>query len=90
MNAYFSVTLLTPGKLIFEGQAFSLVVPTVEGKLGILANHAPLAAVLLPGDIVIKKDGITVESLVFHTSGKGFLHVLKNKIAIFLEDQGSQ
>lgn len=80
----FSLSVLTAKKRIFEGTAVSLVVPAAQGKLGILAHHAPLAAVLVSGDIVVKNNA---EPLVFHSSGKGFLHVLDNKVEILLEDQ---
>ena len=80
----FSVRVLTAKRKIFDGPAESLIVPAFEGKMGILSHHAPLAAVLVPGDIVIKNQA---QPLVFHLSGKGFLRVAHNTIEILLEDQ---
>lgn len=78
----FKVSIYTPEKTIFEGNAFSLIVPAEKGYLGVLANHAPLIASLKQGKIVIRKDSeetITVASL-----GRGYLEVENNIATILL------
>ena len=79
----FKVDILTPQERIFEGTAFSLVVPAALGYLGVLANHAPLIANLSPGKITYQeKQG---RQSVIYNKGKGFIEVLNNKATILLE-----
>jgi len=79
----FNVDILTPQEKIFEGTAFSLIVPAALGYLGILANHAPLLASLRPGKIIYQeKQG---RQSVIYNKGKGFIEVLDNKATILLE-----
>ncbi len=76
------LSILTPGKTVFEGTVSSVKAPGTNGGLQILENHAPLVASLAEGTISITTaDNQTVN---FTTSG-GFLEVLSNKISILLE-----
>lgn len=36
------VSIVTPDKTYFEGEAASVVVPAIDGEVGILPRHAPL------------------------------------------------
>ena len=48
----FFLDILTPEKPFFEGECVSLVIPTTDGMMGILANHSPLTAAVHDGKIV--------------------------------------
>ncbi len=45
----FPVAILTPTGSVFEGPAQALSLPGADGRFGVLAGHAPLLAVLVPG-----------------------------------------
>lgn len=45
------VELISPERVVFEGQVKSLVLPGVEGDMTILPGHAPLVTMLRPGMI---------------------------------------
>lgn len=79
----FHVNILTPEKHIFEGELASLIVPAALGYLGVLSNHAPLVANLIPGNITYK-DSLG-EQGVIKNAGKGFIEVIKNKATILLD-----
>ncbi|MCK9432371.1 MAG: F0F1 ATP synthase subunit epsilon [Candidatus Omnitrophica bacterium] len=82
MAKLFQVGIYSTEKTVFEGQAVSLVVPSVEGSLGILADHAPLVAKLGNGKIVLR-DGKGGTSLI-DSSPEGFLQVLNNQVILLL------
>ncbi len=84
MKKNFHVSMLTEDRTVYEGEAVSLVVPAELGLLGVLADHAPLVAHLVPGKIVLEKDG-SAQPLVFYSEGKGFLEVSKNKATLLLD-----
>lgn len=79
----FHLTLTTSEKNIFSGEVSSLVAPCEFGYLGVLADHAPFAANVLPGKIIIR-DNIN-QPIVFDSKGRGFLEVHQNKAAIILD-----
>ena len=57
MATPFHVTVLTPERTIFEGEAIHLLAPGSEGYLGVLAHHAPLLTSLRPGLLEIGSSG---------------------------------
>ncbi len=76
-----TVSIVTPERPVLETQADSVVVPAFDGELGILSNHAPLLAQLLPGEIRLKTADQTEH---FAISG-GFVEVRDNKIVVLAE-----
>lgn len=83
MEKPFQVKILTPEQKIFEGEVVSLIVPAELGYLGVLANHAPLVANLVPGKIIYR-DAQAAGTLI-HNNGKGVLEVASNKATILLD-----
>jgi F-type H+-transporting ATPase subunit epsilon len=75
------VSVISPERTIFEGNADSVVVPAWDGELGILRGHAPLMALLGTGSIRIRRGGQTER---FHVSG-GFLQVINNRVSVLSE-----
>jgi F-type H+-transporting ATPase subunit epsilon len=51
--ATFHFELTSPEQLIFSGEVEHVVVPGSEGEFGVLADHAPLIAMLRPGILTI-------------------------------------
>jgi len=86
MANLFILTVITPDKIVYQGKAVSLIAPAALGYLGVLANHAPLAANLTKGKIIIKEEsGNTVN---FYSAEKGFLRVFRNNVTLLLDRVG--
>ena len=49
----FHFELTSPEQLVFSGEVEHVVVPGSEGEFGVLADHAPLIAMLRPGILTI-------------------------------------
>lgn len=78
----FQATIISPEKTLFEGEIDELVLPTENGQIGILANHAPLVSKISHGEAMIK-NGSSNEALVLFG---GFVHVLSDRSVIVLAD----
>ncbi|THD48258.1 MAG: F0F1 ATP synthase subunit epsilon [Bradyrhizobium sp.] len=52
--AGFHFELVAPGKLIFSGQAESVLAPGSEGDFLVLHDHAPVMALLRPGVVDVE------------------------------------
>ena len=70
--------IVTPERKVLDTQVESLVVPGVEGYLGILPRHAPLVAGLKIGVINYRKAGKNEQGALCG----GFLEVANNKATI--------
>jgi len=78
-----TVEVVLPEKRVWSGEATSVSARTVDGDIGILANHIPLLGVLVPGVVSIKgADGSKTE---FNMAG-GFISVNKNRVSILGEE----
>ena len=75
--------ILTPEKLLFQGEVKSIKLPGTNGEFEILNNHAPIISTLSKGDIYITD--IENKKQNFSING-GVIEMQKNKI-IVLADQ---
>ena len=89
MGKTFNLTILRPDKIIYQGRALSLIAPCENGYLGVLADHAALAANVVGGKISVREKQ-AAEPLVFHSEGKGFLEVLNNNVNLVLNYTDAQ
>lgn len=75
------VDIITPDTNLFSGVASSVVVPGLEGSLGILENHAPIISVLKKGVVELKT---SEGDKTFEVNG-GVLEMQNNKVVILAE-----
>lgn len=73
--------IITAERQVYSDEVDVVVVPGIEGNLGILPHHAPLMTALQPGELMIRKDG--VENYLVVTGG--FMEVLGNKVTILAD-----
>ena len=78
----FSLKIISPESVIFEGKCASLIFEAPDGKYGIQAHHAPVISAVKAGEVIIKgNDG---ESTV--TVAKGILRFEDNSAVILTEN----
>ncbi len=74
--------IVTPERLVYEGDVDALVCPGIEGELGVLPHHAPLLTTLGLGELRIRTGG-QEESLAI---AGGFLQVRPDKVVVMAEN----
>jgi F-type H+-transporting ATPase subunit epsilon len=52
--ATFHFNLVAPDKLLFSGEVDQVDIPGMDGDFGVLADHAPLVALLRPGVLTVR------------------------------------
>jgi len=73
--ATFNLSVVTPEREIFSAGVESLQAPGMEGSFGVMANHAPMVAALIPGLVrITDADGRELRLFV----GGGFFQVSGN------------
>jgi F-type H+-transporting ATPase subunit epsilon len=78
----FKLEIVTPEKVVFQGDALSLSAPGVMGGFQVLYNHAPMLAEIGVGKIKLTEAGGRED--FFATSG-GFVEVLNNHVTVIAE-----
>ncbi len=73
--------IVTPEQKIYSDDVDSVVIPGVEGELGILPQHVPLMTQLLPGELRLLKDGKELRLAV----GEGFVEISSDKVAVLTD-----
>ena len=72
------VQIITPDSTLFNGEATLVVVPGIDGQIGILNNHAPLVSSLVKGVVKVKHND---KEDLFDIPG-GVVEVSLNKITV--------
>ena len=78
-----TVDVVSAEEQIFSGEAEFVVLPGVEGELGIYPRHTPLFTQIRPGAVRIKVPGQAQEELVFVQGG--FLEVQPHKVTVLAD-----
>ena len=76
------VEVVSADAVVWSGEATNIIAKTVDGDIGILANHSPVLAVLVPGGVeIVCPDGareiVAVEG--------GFMSVSRGRVSILSE-----
>lgn len=76
----FRLEIITPQRKVFSEDVSSVVVPTINGQIGVLAQHEPLFSALSEGEIKVSMGN----KEYFLAIGEGFMEVTKNGVSILV------
>ncbi len=85
----FPVEVLTPEGKAWEGEVEMISTRTAVGSIGVLANHAPLMAMLEPAELRLYESGSEnpeSASTIRFAQGEGYLQVVDNSALLIVED----
>ncbi|MFP4353024.1 MAG: ATP synthase F1 subunit epsilon [Puniceicoccaceae bacterium] len=75
------ISIITPEKIAYQGEADHVVLNTVDGEIGILPGHLPLVTLLRPGDIQVESGG----EKEYLAVDKGFAEISDDRIRVMTE-----
>ena len=75
------VSVISPERTLFEGEAASVTAPAFDGEVGILPRHAPMMTLLGKGTLRI---GSGASAVRFAVEG-GFLQVVDDVVRVVTE-----
>ncbi len=76
------VEIVTPDGSVYEGDVVMVVVPGVEGELGLLAKHEALVSLLAVGESRLQLAGGEWERFA---TGIGYVQILFDKVLIVVD-----
>jgi F-type H+-transporting ATPase subunit epsilon len=82
MAATLKLEIVTPERTAFSGDVYSVVMPTVDGEIGVFPDHIPLITAIEPGELVVAMDGGKQEYLAV---GEGFVEVTGDHVWVMTD-----
>ena len=76
------VIIVSPEKVLYQGEASSVVVPGEKGRFEILDHHAPIISTLTEGTVVCRGNA----PVTLAVRG-GFVDVACNEVSICVEEE---
>ena len=76
-----TLEIVTPKGRVYSDTVDTVVLPTVQGEIGILPGHLPLLTQIEDGELRVQKGNAT-ESLA---CGRGFVEIAGDKISVLAE-----
>jgi F-type H+-transporting ATPase subunit epsilon len=73
--------IVTPEAKTYSDDVDSVVIPGIEGELGVLPQHAPIITQLEPGELRVFKGGTELRLAV----GEGFVEITSEKVAVLTD-----
>ncbi len=73
--------IVTPEETVYSGDVDMVTLPGVVGQMGIYPQHVPLMTQLVPGEIIVRKDGQDL----FIATGEGLIEVSANRVDVLTD-----
>ena len=70
--------IVTPEAKVYSEEVEMVTLPAVEGQMGVLPQHIRLMTQLVPGEMIVRKDGQDH----FLAVGQGLVEVMGERVAI--------
>lgn len=77
----FTLKVITPERIFYEGQVTMVEFNTVEGEIGVYKNHIPLMEIISPGVLTIT-EAEEKKKAALHS---GFAQILQDEVTILAE-----
>jgi F-type H+-transporting ATPase subunit epsilon len=76
------VTIISPDRSVYDGEATSVIAPAFDGEVGILPRHAAFMTLLGSGRLLVRRG----EQTSTFTVRGGFLQVRDDVVRVVTED----
>jgi F-type H+-transporting ATPase subunit epsilon len=73
--------IITPEATVYSEDVDMVTLPGVQGQIGILPHHVRLMTQMVPGEMIVRKDGHTN----FLAVGEGLVEVTSDRVSILTD-----
>src|SRR5436309_16048931 len=77
MAATLKLEIVTPAATVYSEDVHLVTLPAADGQIGIFPRHLPLLTRVVPGEIIVRKNGATD----FLAIGEGLVEVMGDRVA---------
>ena len=80
-NNLFTLKIITPDRMFYEGEVSMVEFNTTEGEIGIYKKHVPTTVIISPGILTITEENETKQAALH----AGFAEILQDEVVIMAE-----
>jgi F-type H+-transporting ATPase subunit epsilon len=73
--------IITPEGTVYSDDVEMVTLPGIVGEMGVLPQHVPLMTQMVPGEIIVHKDGRDV----FIATGEGLIEVEARRVSVLTD-----
>jgi F-type H+-transporting ATPase subunit epsilon len=73
--------IITPEGVVYSENVEMVTLPGVVGQMGVYPLHTPLMTQMIPGEIIVRKDGRET----FLATGEGLIDVTGDRVAVLTD-----
>ncbi len=81
MASTLKLEIITPEETMYSEDVEMVTLPGVVGEMGVLAQHVPLMTQMVPGEIIVRKDGRDT----FIATGEGLIEVTGSRVSVLTD-----
>jgi F-type H+-transporting ATPase subunit epsilon len=81
MAATLRLEIVTPETRAYTDDVEFVVLPAIEGEMGVYPMHVPLITSIKPGELVVTKGG----KITYLAVGEGFVEVTGEKVSVLVD-----
>jgi F-type H+-transporting ATPase subunit epsilon len=81
MATTLKLEIVTPDGTAYSEDVDMVTLPGVEGQMGVFPNHVPLMTQMVPGEIIVHKDGQDF----FLAVGEGLVEIRADHVAVLTD-----
>ncbi len=81
MPAMLKLEIVTPDSIAYSEEVDMVTLPGVEGQMGVYPQHVPLMTQMVPGEIIVRKEG----QEYFLAVGEGLIEVAGDQVNILTD-----
>lgn len=82
---HFQLVALTGTK--FDGEAYEITLPTLEGEIGVLQDHMPLVSVATNGVIAVRREAKDADrDREYYAISGGVIEVSNNRLRVLVDE----
>ena len=81
MASTLRLEIVTPESRAYSDDVEMVVLPAIEGEIGVYPQHVPLITAIKPGELVVTKSGKQMHLAV----GEGFVEITAEKVSVLVD-----
>lgn len=81
MASTLKLEIVTPEATVYSEDVEMVTLPGVAGQMGVYPQHVPLITQMVPGEIIVRKDGRDT----FIATGEGLIDVTARRVSVLTD-----
>jgi F-type H+-transporting ATPase subunit epsilon len=81
MSSKLKLEIVTPDAVVYSEEVEMVTLPGIEGQLGVYPQHVPVMTQMVPGEIIVQREGHDY----FLAVGEGLIEIAGDHVAVLTD-----